>query len=677
MTFSEGGLPADRTSLIGRWQDSAAVMGLLTASRLVTLTGVGGVGKTRLALRAARLARRRYPDGVWYAELAALRDPRLLAHTLSTALRLAQQDTRPQAEVLADHLRGRELLLILDTCEHLVDACAELAGTLLRAASRLTILATSRTALGVTGERCYGVEPLPETHAVRLFTERAADLVPGFEPTAEVEQLCEMLDGIPLAIELAAVRMRTLTPAELVERLDDRFHLLQRGAGSPARHQTMRTTIGWSHELCEPEERLLWARLSVFGGDFDLDGARAVCADRSLPAHRVEGLLGSLVDKSLVRPAAEGRFTQLDTVREYGAEWLRRLDEQHALRRRHRDHYLGLARRFDAEWFGPDQIAWCHRMRGELPNLRAALDLCFTDPAEHRIGLDLVGRLGFLWQACGFLAEGRHHLARALSLCPEPSPERRRALWLGSWTANFQGDLDDADDLATECLVGAVAERDHVSAGWSAACCGITGIYSGRLAEALALFERAQEFHECGGDDGIGLAYTFVVQAYLHTQLGRHEEAWKLLERQRALCHAHGELWTDAYGEWVRGLVELARGNPASADFHTRASLRVKFALHDCVGMAACLASLSGTAAGMGDHSRAAKLLGIVSLVQHRYGLRLTMSRLAAIRRDAERDARQVLGERRYDDAYRAGYTSPLPAALDYAIDGTSGVSHS
>ncbi|GII60197.1 LuxR family transcriptional regulator [Sphaerisporangium krabiense] len=687
---------------------------LLERGRTVTLTGVGGVGKTRMALRIARAVQARFPDGVWFVELSSLREPELLGHTVCSVLRVAQQAGRPRMEVLAEFLERRRALLVLDTCEHLAEECAAMLGALLEAAPGLRALVTSRRVLGMPGETRYEVAPLPVEPgppgavptswdptpagmappngapagvasangvaggAVALFVERAGTVVPGFVATPEVAVICERLDGIPLAIELAAVRLRTLSVDQIMRRVDDRFGLLLDGdrEGQP-RHRTLRTAIGWSHELCEPLERLLWARLSVFAGDFGVEAAQAVCADpggaTGLYPGQVPKLLGALADKSILRRDGDGadtRFRMLGTVRDYGADWLRELGERDDTRRRHRDHYLDLARRFDAAWFGPDQAAWYARMRRELPNLRPALDFCLSERAEHPVGLELAGRLAYFWMACGFIAEGRHHLGRALGLSHAPSASRSRALWVCAWLADFQGDLDEANDLATECLSQAFSRADREAAGWGTICCANTGLHWGYVTEALPMYERARRAHEDGGDQGAGVAVALVGEAYVLRRLGRHEQALSCLRRQRALCDAYGDIWLRSTGDWVRSLIELDRGDPHAAERFGRASLRDKRALHDSLGIAAVVRSLAGAAAGLGDMERAARLLGVGDLVEDAFGLRIGRAHPNGVTERTEARAMDALGERTYRDAVTRGRALDLDHALVYALTG-------
>ncbi|MFC5181410.1 ATP-binding protein [Actinomadura harenae] len=415
-----GNLPAEPTSFVGRRAELDQVLRALERARLVTLLGPGGVGKTRLALRAADRARPLFPDGVWLVELSGLRAPESLPCVIAETLRLPGRRVDDPAGFLADRLAASELLLVLDTCEHLVHACAMLAERLLTAAPGLRVLTTSRESLNLVGEHLVPVPPLavpcprdgtaptgsagdaaPLCDSVTLFAERAGASSPGFTVApgnhAAVCALCRRLEGIPLALELAADRLPAMPVEEIVERLSDRFHVLT-GADGPygaswtggRRHRTLRAAITWSHDLCMPAERMLWARLSVFPGGFDLAAAESVCADGDLPADELVDVLTMLVDKSVVRfdPGA-GRYQMLDTLREYGAERLDEAGETGPLRRRHRDHYAALADRAARERLGPHESCWTRRLRSEEGNLRAALEWSLATPGAKASGLRL------------------------------------------------------------------------------------------------------------------------------------------------------------------------------------------------------------------------------------------------------------------------------------------------
>ena len=373
-----GRAPGRADQLRGRRHELQETRRLLASSRILTLTGVGGVGKTRLALRMAAEVRRAFPDGVWFVELASLHDPQLVPHTVANTLELRQVSADPAAD-LAAYLEPQQLLVVLDNCEHLTDACAVLVSKLLAAAPGLRILATSRHLLGVEGEQILSVPPLstPDSEVAcrRRHSLRVREAVHGAglgggaglrhhrrQPDAVVE-LCRTLDGIPLAIELAAVWLRILSPEQILERLSDRFRLLTSGRpAAPARQQALDAAVGWSYDLCSPTEQLMWARLSVFAGGFDLEAAEDVCTGDEIDRDEVLNLVASLVNKSIiVRKLATENSTawyhMLETIRQYGAERLTAADQVHALQVRHRDRYRTLAAQFAAEGFGPDQAA--------------------------------------------------------------------------------------------------------------------------------------------------------------------------------------------------------------------------------------------------------------------------------------------------------------------------------
>ncbi|MFG1696266.1 ATP-binding protein [Nonomuraea sp. NPDC049309] len=473
--WQAGNLPPELTSLVGRRAELDEVRTAVRRSRLVTLTGVGGVGKSRVALRAAAELRPEFGGGAWLVDLSALNDGGLVPHAIAGAFRLADQTARPMTEVLAEHLSGRELLLVIDSCEHLTGPCGDVVAALLAAVPGLRVLATSRRPLEVAGETLVGIEPLPVPpagttalvgDAVTLLAERAAEVVPGFDLRREnpeaVVRLCRRLEGIPLAIELAAARLRDLPIGYLADRLDDRFAALGADPGGPHDppwHRALRTAVGWSHELCDPAERLLWARLSVFAGDFDTEAARQVCADERLPESDIGLLLDALAEDSVLTwlPTGAGeRYRMLDTLREYGAAWLRDLGEEERLKQRHREHYLSLAIKGAAGWLGPGQLSWYDRMVGEHDNLRAALEVA-PAAGDATPALELSGVLAFFWYGCGHAKEGRHYLQQALALARRPEPALVQALWADGLLAASQGDAHGAETRADQ--IAAIARE--------------------------------------------------------------------------------------------------------------------------------------------------------------------------------------------------------------------------
>ena len=485
-------LPAALTTFVGRRQDLAEVRGRLGATRLLTLTGVGGVGKTRLALEVAAASAPDFADGVWLVDLAAVRDPALVANATAAALGVPDLGVRPIADQLAAFLTHRTPLIVLDNCEHLVDACAELAHALLSGTPGLSILTTSRRALGIFGEHVFAVPPLAPDDAVELLRDRTRAVRPGFEITdgnrAQVFRLCADLDGLPLAIELAASRLRTLSVDEAVNRLEDRFGLLTSGNRTARPHQqTLRALIDWSHELCAPAERLLWHRLSVFAGDFGLDAVEAVCAGDGIDRSEVLDLLDQLVVQSVVLPTEQNglpRYRLLETVRQYGRERLAESGEEQRVLRRHHDFYLALAEGIADGWSGPGQWESLTRLCVEHADLRAAL----AHGGDPQATLALVGALRFHWCWGGFIGEGRHWLDRALAAAPEPTPARARALWVAAWVAALQSDhaaayrwLDEAEGLGERL-------GDSVVCAHVQNLRGSLALSGGRLDEAVSFF---------------------------------------------------------------------------------------------------------------------------------------------------------------------------------------------
>jgi len=463
----DGNLPADVTSFVGRKHELAAVKRLLPNTRLLTLTGMGGVGKTRLALRAAADLRRGFVDGVWLIELAGLQDGALVTQTVFSALGLHDRAAAGSVANLVEFLAPRQLLLIVDNCEHVLADCAQLTTELLRACPGLRILATTRQALGVAGEHTLVVPPLalPGEHevmvaerlrtydAVELFAERAAAVRPGFvvdESNCEaVAAVCWRLEGVPLAIELAAGRLRALSAQQLLERLDDRFRVLTGGSRTALpRQQTLRALIDWSYELCSAGEQLLWARLSAFADGFDLDAVEEVCTSPELPVERVLDLVAGLVDKSVLvaeERAGRVRYQLPETLREYGLELLDSSGETIDVLRRHEEWCHRLAKQTQDEWAGPNQVEWFGRLQSDHGNVRAALTFCIENPVEAERGIEMVAAMRYYWLTSGRLREGQRWMHRLLSVAPETAAFRARGLYVAGYLDLMLSDFASAD----------------------------------------------------------------------------------------------------------------------------------------------------------------------------------------------------------------------------------------
>jgi predicted ATPase/class 3 adenylate cyclase len=434
-------LPIQLTSFIGREQEMARVLQILNGTRLVSLTGAGGAGKTRLALQVAADLIDEFPDGVWFVELAPLTDPTLIPQTIAALLGLREETGRPVMTMLSDYLRAKTTLLLLDNCEHLIDACAKFADTILRAAPKVKILATSREAFGIGGETAYrvpslslppkdaslgDVASLSQYEAVRLFIDRAMAVQPDFSVTngnaPALAQICHRLDGIPLALELAAARVKSLSVEQIAARLDDRFRLLTGGSRTALpRQQTLRAAIDWSYDLLAEEERVLLRRLSVFAGGWTLEAAPAVCSCDPVCADDVLDLLARLVDKSLVvfeQRNSETRYRMMETIRQYARDRLLESHEAETIRNRHLDFFMAFAEQVEPKLRGPEQMQWLDRLDLEHDNLRAALEWSLGEGRVEK-GLRLGAALAWFWERCGYWREGRE---RVESLLNQPEP---------------------------------------------------------------------------------------------------------------------------------------------------------------------------------------------------------------------------------------------------------------
>ncbi|MGN9845804.1 ATP-binding protein [Nonomuraea sp. H19] len=686
-----GILPAEVTSFVGRRQEIAEVRQLLSISRAVTLTGMGGVGKTRLALRVGHEVRRAFRDGVWLVELAALEQPDMLARVVAEALQIRDHSTAPPLRVLADHLRDKQALIILDNCEHLVAECAVLAETLLRAAPELRILATSRHVLGIASEHAVpvptlplpsgdGPAPSPETltqwDAVRLFTERARAVLPSFTVTEDnrdvVTAIVRCLDGLPLGIELAAVRLRALSAQQVLDRLDDRFRLLTSGPRTVLpRHQTLRALIDWSYALCSEKERLLWHRASVFADSLDLEGAETVCSGDGIEAEEVVDLVIGLVDKSvLIREDHQDgvRYRMLDTLRHYGRERLSACGQEAPLRRAHRAYYRDLAARARAELFGPAQVAWFGRLQAEGANLRAALDNCFTAPADSRAGLSMATDLLYHWITSYYLGEGRAWLERGLAAVTEPDEVRGRALWAGGWLAVIQADIGAAATMLEESR--RIGERlgDESILAYVALFSGMVAMCEGRTEDAIACYEQALAGHRRTGD-AAGLALSLIRLSLARSFAGDSAAAIAAGEECLAVCDAHGEGWHKAYTMMALGVEVWRQGDPQRATELEKQSLLSNRSMGDMLGAGVNIEVLAWAAATQGLHQRAARLLGVLQTVWDSIGAPLSgYGHLAHYHDECEAATRRALGESAFAAAVARGARLPYEEALAYAL---------
>jgi len=621
------------TSFVGRRTELGEVRRLLESSRMVTITGAGGVGKTRLALRAASDLSRRFPDGAWFADLSAITAPAMLAYTIASLLHMHDRNSRATADVLAEQVAGKHLLLIMDTCEHLVDACAELAEKLLLAAPKLHIIATSRQRFGISGEHVLAIQPLPLpgpgadtdlpamqcSDAVMLFAERASAVVAGFSVShrngASVATLCRRLDGVPLAIEHAVTRLRALSVDQLVERLDDRVRLLGTGRrGGVERHQTMRAAISWSDNLCTRAERLAWARMSVFPGDFGLAAAERVCAGPGITAHQEIDVIAGLVDKSIVlveQRGVEVRYRLLDDFRAYGRERLRTLGEASLRRVRQRDWCFELARLGEQEWSTGHQPEAFRRTEAEHANLRAALEFCLATPGEHEAGLELAATLWYYWIGCGGLAEGRYWLDRAIAQnAAEGSAGSARALWARGYIAILQGDTATATRLLEQSRDRAAAAADELTLALSIQRLGAVALIGDDHAKATEHLSDALNRYEKLGEPNSNVITTWVELAMAAVLRGDLDTAAGICAEVRATCETSGEQWACAYARYVLAAVAWDRRDVEAAGLHVRACLRTARTLHDTVAIVLAIELTALLAASRSGVGQAAVLIG-------------------------------------------------------------------
>ncbi|MFJ6660453.1 ATP-binding protein [Streptomyces sp. NPDC091377] len=673
-----GNLPLELDAFVGRSAELAGLARALRDGRLVTVTGAGGVGKSRLAARAAAGAAPR--DGVWRVELAAVRDPEFVPYALVEALALTDHTTRPPRETLLGRLDGRRVLLVLDGFEHLVEVCAPLVTELLRRLPGLRVLAVGRRPLGVAGERLFPLAPLAEDEAVALLRDRAAQLgVPldGGGDLVAAGEVCRRLEGIPLAIELAAGRLGALSPARLLERLDDRFRLLT-GGGRDAlpRHQTLRTAIGWSHELCAPRERLLWSRLSVFAGSFDLEAVEYVCGGDGLVADDVLDVLTRLLAQSVVvreETAAGTRYRMLDTLRAYGAGWLEAAGDATRLRRRHRDWYVGLATWCELEWFSPRQGEVAARVDAELPNLRWALEYCLTEPDDSQLALYLAGSLWFCWVGCGRLSEGRRWLERSVELASqEPGHEQSRlkALWVLGYVAVLQGDRVPALGVLQECREEAERLANPTAVAYAEHRTGCLALVSDDLPRAETLLRSALERYQEIGELNSNVLMGQVELAMARAFQGDLAEAVRLCEEVRRVCEDHGERWSRAYALFVLGYAAWSEGDTAGARALLGECLRTAHAFHDLLGSVLAFELLALVTATEGDPAEAAVLQGAAAGLWPSVGLPLFGS--AHYNRPHEccaELARQRLGDARYEECVRIGERLERETAVARALE--------
>ncbi|MBI3661212.1 tetratricopeptide repeat protein, partial [Candidatus Acetothermia bacterium] len=641
-------LPVQVTSFVGRERELAEVKERLKATHVLTLTGLGGTGKTRLSLQAAADLIDDFAHGVWFIELAPLSDPALVPQAVATALGLREEAKRPLVETLIDHLREKQSLLVLDNCEHLIEACARLADSLIRVSPELKILASSREPLRIVGETTYPVPTLPSPNpqqlpslesfaqfeAVRLFVDRATAVVPSFKVTDQnapaVAQICHRLDGLPLAIELAAARVKMMAVEKISERLDDRFRLLTGGSRTALpRQQTLQALIDWSYDLLSEPERALWRRLSIFAGGWTLEAAETVCVGESIAEYDVLDLLTQLVDKSLVvmeEKADEGRYRLLETVRHYGYDKLVKAEEVELARNHHLDFFLKFAEEAESKLQGVEQKAWLNKLETEHDNLRAALAWSLEANEKVERGLQLTGVLWRFWEVRGHFTEGRRWLEEALTKTPVRTTARASALNGAGNLAFDQGDYAAARSLYQESLTikRELGDKRGIAASLN---------NLGNVAYVQGDYVAARSFHQ--------------ESLTIKRELGDKRGISATLNNLGEVARAQGDYTV------ARSLYEE--------------SLVIRREVGDKRGIAECLEGLAGGDYAEGQFERAIQLLGSAKVLRETIGAPIPVGERAEYERTVAA-ACTSLGEEAFARAWAKGTAMTLEQAIEYAL---------
>jgi predicted ATPase/DNA-binding CsgD family transcriptional regulator len=700
-----GRFPLAANDFIGRAAELRRVETLLRGNRLVTLVGPGGVGKTRVARRAMEQAADGYRDGVVFVPLSALLDPELLPHTVARRLGLPEQSRGSQLDAVLTHLRDQNMLLVLDTCEHIIDGCALFAEAIITETRDVTVLATSREPLDVTGESCYILPRLGlpgddtpaggTTDAIELFALRAAAVQPGFTVTdanrPDVIRLCRRLDGMPLAIELAAVRLRSLSLAELADRieqrLDRRLTILTGGSeGGDTRHRTLRDAIGWSYDLCTSAEQELWARLSVFAGSFSVEAAEDVCVGGQLRADQIFDTVVRLVDKSVITrddtsTGQPTRYKMLDTIREFGAEQLAESGGEDDIRDRFIARYLSMARYFGEHVVDDDQLDRFRELQREHANLGAALGytLDAAEGGHYRDGAELAIDLYGYWHMAGLLREGKYWLDKVLERFPEPlAPERGWALVVRGYLGAMQGEAEEAvaDATAGTKIGEQRGDAKLVGRGYCYLTLALT--IADRYEEARAAGAQAEQ-RLARLNDRAGLRILDVHLAHVSQLSGDPDAALRYADQVTRRFGESGEDG-DASGikeRWAQGWAYAISAmamywdpeRHAETVTTTSKALAAKHELGDVMGMAYCLEIHGWLAARAGRQVRAAWLLGAAEPLWELAGGRLGgTAALLAVHHQAMEKARSGFAGKRFDAVFAEAGRHPVHQLVAFAL---------
>ncbi|GAA4222555.1 putative ATPase [Streptosporangium album] len=640
---------------VGREKELTEVSALLEKARHVTLTGAAGVGKSRLALHLVRTLEGEFAGGLHVVDLSdASGDLASLAETVLGAIGAGRRPGVLPLQALIEALSSRQTLLVLDTCDRVIGTVGTLVEEL-RPIDGLRILATSRQRLGLPDEHLYPVRGLLPADAVYLLTALADRRLDGMDPA----ELCERLDYLPLAIELAAA---SPDPG--------RADVFTASSGT-WRHSSMRAAHGWSHELCDPRERVLWARASVFSGTFGLEAVKEVCVAEGLTADEIPDAVLGLLDKSVLT-GEEGecgpRYRLPATAREFGAVWLDLLGETGEMRRRHRDHFLDLSARAEVGW-QRQQLDWYRRLVLECANVRQAIEYCYARPDERRKGLELVGNLWFLWACCGMHAPGDNLLQRGLDLERTPGPERTKALWVHAWVSIQRGDLERAERTLAECV--AEDPEEHATAYVSQFQAHLA-VLRGDVGTALHLIKNARVRHRSAGNIFPGFLPTYTVVATAMMLAGSFQQAVSVLHEGRDLCASCGDRWTLIRLDLLLAQAEHLLGGTDAAAASVRDSLRGARLFGDTFSLLEGLEVAAVVAEATADDALAALLLGASEAAQTGTGVPPSRSPiLTSLLRTAELRLRGRMGRGRFDGLTEQGSSIDLRTAVEHALRGT------
>jgi len=665
-------LPLQRTSFVGREQEVEDVKRLLGTTQLLTLTGAGGCGKTRLAVQVAREVADEYPDGTWFVELAALVDPTHVVHALAAALGMREVPGHALPAGLIEFLSGKTLLVVLDNCEHVVDAAAHVADVMLQASAQLCILATSREPLGCVGETTWRVPSLNQAESVRLFTERARAARPklnlGDAQSPALAEICRRLDGIPLALELAAARVRVFSVGQIAARLDDRFRLLSGGPRTAMpRQQTLQAAVDWSYTLLSEPERAVLRRLSVFAGGWTFEAAEAVVAGDGVHSYAVLELLAQLVDKSLVLAEEQHgaiRYRLLETIRQFAFGRLEEAAEATGARERHVAYFLELAELAEPMMRGPDALEWVDRLDAEHDNLRAALAWSLEQDGDA--ALRLSGALGWFWWSRSNHTEGRRWLAQALTATSDRTRARAKALHGAGWLAHHQRDLREARILFDESLAIARELEDHWTVAWALHGLGRVAYFENDPTSTRSLARESLSIAEELGDAWL-IAYALHllgIAAYIE---GDYATSRGYYERSLAIRRELGYQEGISVLLSLLGIVAVREQEFARAHALFTEALSTMRGLMSEWGMSVNVATFAGLAGAQGRLIEAVRLAGASASLREAWQTPLIPLIESVIDEGLTR-ARQVLDPATYAAAWAEGQAMSLEQSLAAAL---------